>query len=46
MGKRPAGVELRGLPSLYQQRRMLSAAKAPVSALMPTLTQPWLAAMS
>jgi hypothetical protein len=36
----------RDLPSLYHQRRMLSTAKAPVSALMPTLTRPWLVAMS
>src|SRR3954469_6796301 len=36
----------RALPSLHHQRRMLSTAKAAVSASTPTLTQPALAARS
>ena len=40
----PALGNKRGLPSLYYQRRRLPTAKAPVSALMPMLTQPRLAA--
>ena len=46
-GDRSGGcVGITRLAEFVHQRRMLSTAKAPVSALTPTLTQPWLAAMS